>query len=57
MSIECLDLTENLSVVAAIYQNLAVGLDGLSQEGKGTFMKYLLIRCVLLLLGFNHFNL
>ena len=57
MSIECLDLAENLSVVAAIYQNLAVGLDGLSQEGKGTFMKYLLIRCVLLLLGFNHFNL
>ena len=48
--IERLDISEQLAIVAAIDQHLAIGLDRLSEQGQRTLVKYLLIRRMLLLL-------
>ena len=55
MPVERFNLTENLSVVAAIDQNLAVGLDRLRKESKWSLVEDLFIGSGLLL-SFNHIS-
>ena len=50
MPVERLDVAEQLAVVSAVYQHLAVCLDGLGEEGQGPLVENFLVRRMLLLL-------
>ena len=50
VAVEGLDIAEQLSVVAAVNEDLAVGLDGLGKQGKWPLVENLLVRRMLLLL-------
>ena len=49
MAVKCLHITEQLAVVTAINQHLAVCLHSFGKQGEGALVEYFLIRRVLLL--------